>query len=132
MTGYNKEKKNEVHKMKQGRLETDSTYKNKIQKEIYKIIENKPEKLLSIASITYMKAIFLDELKRYIIVSDYGYIMETANGWGYKTLESAEKAAWYIDMRAERAMRRRRNGSSYDIDMEMADCYYGYNQADFY
>ena len=93
--------------MKQGRLETDSTYKNKIQKEIYKIIENKPEKLLSITSITYMKAIFLDELKRYIIVSDYGYIMETANGWGYKTLESAEKAAWYIDMRAERAMRRR-------------------------
>ena len=118
--------------MKQGILETDSTYKNKIQKEIYEIIENNPEKLLSIASITYMKAIFLDELKRYIIVSDYGYIMETANGWGYKTLKSAEKAAWYIDMQAERAMRRHRNGISYDIDMEMADCYYGYNQADFY
>ena len=118
--------------MKQGRLETDDTYKNKIQKEIYKIIENNPEKLLSITSITYMKAIFLDELKRYIIVSDCGYIMETANGWGYKTQESAEKAALYADMRAERRMRKHRNPSSYDIDMEMADCYYGYNQADFY
>ena len=51
---------------------------------------------------------------------------------GYKSLESAEKAALYADMRAERRMRKHRNPSSYDIDMEMADCYYGYNQADFY
>ena len=118
--------------MKQGRLETDSTYVNKIQKQIYKIIETNPEKLLSITSVNYMRAIFLGELKRYIVTDDYGNIMETANGWGYKTLELAEKAAWYADMRAERRMRKHRNPSSYDIDMEMADCYYGYNQADFY
>ena len=105
------------NKMKQGRLETDSTY---------------PEKLLSITSVNYMRAIFLGELKRYIVTDDYGNIMETANGWGYRTLESAEKAAWYADMRAERRMRKHRNPSSYDIDMEMADCYFGYNQADFY
>ena len=118
--------------MKQGRLETDNTYANKIQKQIYKIIETNPEKLLSITSKNYMKAIFLDELKRYIVTDDYGNIMETANGWGYKTIESAEKAASYADMRAERRMRKHRNPSSYDLDMEMADCYYGYNQADFY
>lgn len=49
-----------------------------------------------------------------------------------KTIESAEKAALYADMRAERRMRKHRNPSSYDLDMEIADCYYGYNQADFY
>lgn len=118
--------------MEQGKLKIDNNYANKIQKQIYKIIETNPEKLLSITSVNYMKAIFLDELKRYIIVSDYGNIMETANGWGYKTLESAENAAWYADMRAERRMRKHRNPSSYDIDMEIADCCYGYNQADFY
>lgn len=58
--------------------------------------------------------------------------METANGWGYKTIESAEKAALYTDMLAERRMCKHQNPSSYDIDMEMTDCYYGYNQADFY
>lgn len=118
--------------MKQGRLITDKKYINKIQNKIYKIIENNPKKLISITNINYMKAIFLYELKRYIIVSNYGNIMETANGWGYKSLESAEKAALYADMRAERRMRKHRNLNSYDIDMEMADCYYGYNQADFY
>lgn len=118
--------------MKQGRLITDKKYINKIQKEIYEIIETNPEKLLSITSINYMKAIFLDELKRYIIVSDYGNIMETANGWGYKTIESAEKAAFYANMRAERKWNRNQSPSSYDIDMEILDCYYGYNEADFY
>ena len=118
--------------MKQGRLITDTQYTKNIQKQIYKIIETNPEKLLSITSVNYMKAIFLDELNRYIVTDDDGNIMETANGWGYKTQESAEKAALYADMRAERRMRKHRNPSSYDIDMEMADCYYGYNQADFY
>ena len=118
--------------MKQGRLETDDTYKNKIQKEIYEIIETNPEKLLSITNNKYIKAIYINELNRYIVTDDYGDIMETANGWGYKTIESAEKAALYADMRAERRMRKHRNPSSYDLDMEIADCYYGYNQADFY
>lgn len=118
--------------MDQGRLITDTKYVNEIQKQIYKIIETNPEKLLSITSINYMKAIFLNKLKRYIIVNNYGNIIATANGWGYKSLESTEKAALYADMRAERRMKRHQSPSSYDIDIEMADCYYGYNEADFY
>lgn len=58
--------------------------------------------------------------------------METANGWGYKSLKSAEKATFYADMRAERRWNRNQSPSSYDIDMELLDCYYGYNEADFY
>lgn len=118
--------------MEPGKLMTDTTYLNKIQKQIYKIIETNPEKLLSITNNKYIKAIYINELNRYIVTDDYGDIMETANGWGYKTIESAEKAALYADMRAERRMRRHQSPSSYDIDMEIADCYYGYNQADFY
>ena len=118
--------------MKQGRLVTDIAYVNKIQKQIYEIVESDSKKIIPITNNKYIKAIFIDELNRYIVIDDYGNIMETANGWGYKSLESAEKAALYADMRAERAMRRHRTANSYDIDMEMADCYFGYNQADFY
>lgn len=117
--------------MKQGRLVTDIAYANKIQKQIYEIVESDPKKIIPITNNKYIKAIFMDELNRYIVIDDYGNIMETANGWGYKSLESAEKAALYADMRAERAMRRHRTANSYDIDMEMVDCYFGYNQADF-
>lgn len=117
--------------MKQGRLVTDIAYANKIQKQIYEIVESDPKKIIPITNNKYIKAIFMDELNRYIVIDDYGNIMETANGWGYKSLESAEKAALYADMRAERALRRHRTANSYDIDMEMADCYFGYNQADF-
>lgn len=120
------------NKMKQGRLVTDIAYVNKIQKQIYEIVESDSKKIIPITNNKYIKAIFMDELNRYIVIDDYGNIMETANGWGYKSLESAEKAALYADMRAERAMRRHRTANSYDIDMEMADCYFGYNQADFY
>jgi len=74
----------------------------------------------------------MNELKRYIVTDDYGIIMETANGWGYKNIESAEKAALYANILAERRFKRNQSHSSYDIDMEMANCYYGYNQADFY
>ena len=77
--------------MKQGRLETDSTYANKIQKQIYKIIETNPEKLLSITNNKYIKAIYINELNRYIVTDDYGNIMETANGWGYKTINRQKK-----------------------------------------
>lgn len=118
--------------MEQGRLITDKKYIKEIQNKIYKIIENDPKKLISITNKEYIKAIFINELKRYIVTDDDGLIMETANGWGYKTIESAEKAALYADMLAERRMCKHQNPSSYDIDMEMTDCYYGYNQADFY
>ena len=118
--------------MKQGRLVTDIAYANKIQKQIYEIVESDPKKIILITNNKYIKAIFMDELNRYIVIDDYGNIMETANGWGYKSLESAEKAALYADMRAERSMRRHRTANSYDIDMEMVDCYFGYNPADFY
>ena len=118
--------------MKQGRLITDKKYANEIQNKIYKIIKNNPKKLISITNNKYIKAIFINELKRYIVTDDYGIIMETANGWGYKTIESAEKAALYANILAERRFKRNQSPSSYDIDMEMADCYYGYNQADFY
>ena len=118
--------------MENGKLITDKEYANKIQKQIYKIIENNPEKLISITNKKYIKAIYINSLKRYIVTDDDGRIMETANGWGYKTIESAEKAALYSDMLAERRMKRHQSPSSYDIDMEMADCYYGCNQADFY
>lgn len=117
--------------MRPGRLLTDTVYADKIQQIIYDIVKNEPEKLISITNNKYIKAISVDELKRYIVIDDYGNILETANGWGYKTLESAENAALYADMRAERAMRKHQTASSYDIDMEMADCYYGYNPADF-
>lgn len=118
--------------MKQGRLVTDIAYANRIQKQMYEIVESDPKKLIPITNNKYIKAIFIDELNRYIVIDDYGNIIETANGWGYKSLESAEKAALYADMRAERAMRRYRTANSYDIDMEMVDCYFGCNQADFY
>ena len=118
--------------MDQGRLITDKKYVNELQKEIYKTIENEPTKLISITNNEYTKAIFINELKRYIVTDDYGNIMETANGWGYKSLESAEKATIYADILAERHIKRHQSPSSYDIDMEMADCYYGYNQSDFY
>lgn len=118
--------------MKQGRLVTDIVYANKIQKQIYEIVESDPKKIIPITNNKYIKAIFMDELNRYIVIDDYGNIMETANGWGYKSLESAEKAALYADVSAERAMRCHRTANSYDIDMEMVDCYLGYNQADFY
>lgn len=118
--------------MKQGRLVTDIAYANKIQKQIYEIVESDPKKIIPITNNKYIKAIFMDELNRYIVIDDYGNIMETANGWGYKSLESAEKAALYADMSAERSMRCHRTANSYDIDMEMVDCYLGYNQADFY
>lgn len=118
--------------MEQGRLITDKKYVNEIQIKIYKIIENNPKKLIQITNNKYIKAIFIDELKRYIVIDDCGNILETANGWGYKSLKSAEKAASYADMRAERRYNRNQSPSSYDIDMELLDCYYGYNEADFY
>lgn len=118
--------------MKPGRLITDAVYAKEIQQKIYDIVANEPEKLISITNRKYIKAIFIDELNRYIVIGDYGTILETANGWGYKTIESAANAASYMDMRAERAMRKHQTASSYDIDMEIADCYYGYNPADFY
>lgn len=117
--------------MRTGRLLTDAAYAADIQRIIHDIVKNEPEKLISITNNKYIKAIFIDKLKRYIAIDDCGNILETANGWGYKTIESAENAALYADMRAERAMRKHQTASSYDIDMEMADCYYGYNPADF-
>ena len=118
--------------MEPGKLMTDTTYLNKIQKEIKEIIQSDPKKLIPITNNKYIKAIFINELKRYIVTDDLGNIMETATGWGYKTIESAEKAAFYADMRAERKWNQNQSPSSYDIDMELLDCYYGYNEADFY
>ena len=118
--------------MQRGRLITDAAYAKEIQQKIYDIVETEPEKLISITNNKYIKAIFIDELNRYIVIDDYGNIIKSANGWGYKTLESAENAALYADIRAERLFQRTQTASSYDIDMEMADCYYGYNSADFY
>ena len=118
--------------MQRGRLITDAAYAKEIQQKIYDIVETEPEKLISITNNKYIKAIFIDELNRYIVIDDYGNIIESANGWGYKTLESAENAALYADIRAERLFQQTQTASSYDIDMEMADYYYGYNSADFY
>lgn len=117
--------------MKQGRLITDTKYAKNIQRQIFNIVENEPHKLIQITNNDYYCAIHVDEINRYLVINKFGNIMETANGWGYKTIESAEKAALYTDMRAERRMRKHKNPSSHDIDMEMADCYFGYNQADF-
>lgn len=122
--------------MRQGRLATDREYAAKIQRNVYKLVRNKSNKILPISGTNDYLVFHIDGFDRYIVIDEFGTIIETANGWGYKSFASAEKAALYVDMqaemRAQRIMRKYRSASSYDIDMEMADCYYGYNHADFY
>ena len=122
--------------MRQGRLATDREYAAKIQRNVYKLVRNKSNKILPISGTNDYFVFHIDGFDRYIVIDEIGTIIETANGWGYKSFTSAEKAALYVDMqaemRAQRIMRKYRSASSYDIDMEIADCYYGYNHADFY
>ena len=123
--------------MKQGRLLTDERFRNEIQRQIQQIIDDQPGLLISIDENDEYKIIYLEGFNRYIIINEFGTIYETANGWGYKTLLSAQKAAQYMAMRSDLVKSRQthrgyRGPDSYDIDMEMAECYYGYNEADFY
>lgn len=123
--------------MKQGRLLTDERFRNEMRRQIQQIIDNQPGLLVSVDENDEYKIIYLEGFNRYIIINEFGTIYETANGWGYKTLLSAQKAAQYMAMRSERVKsrqthKRHRGPDSYDIDMEMAECYYGYNEADFY
>lgn len=119
--------------MKPGRLETDREYAAKIQKAVYELVKNEPEKMLPIFSDDdYRRVVYVNELKRYLVINEFGTIKETANGWGYKSFESARKALLYADIATERAWKQRRKYGDYHTAMELAESYYGCNQADFY
>lgn len=119
--------------MHPGRLETDRAYAAKIQKIIYELVKNEPEKMLQVfRNDEYRRVIYVDELNRYIVINEFGTIKDTANGWGYKSFESARKALLYSDMDVERAHQKRQTSGDYHTAMELADSYYGYSQADFY
>lgn len=79
---------------------------------------------------------YSETINRWLIVNGRGEITEDANGYGYKTKESALKAARYFDREVIQKLHEinrgsRRRGSDLETDMELAQSYYGYDSWDF-
>ena len=112
--------------------------KKSLQREIEK--EN-PEKFIK-ASPHY-KAYYVESINRYVIIDDVRTISANGNGYGYRSIKTAKASANYLEEKQKRQSKHHKRSQSkhhkrsnrldsYDIDMELADCYYGYNEADFY
>lgn len=84
--------------MKPGRLETDAHYRDVIQCRIREAKREKPEEFLPLRDITKKEqfAIYIGTMQRYIIVDNRATIIQTANGWGYKNLETLSKSIEYL------------------------------------
>ena len=89
------------------------------------------------APCTGSRRVYYSEIiGRWVIVNSQGEITEDANGYGYKTKESALKAARYYDRDVIQKLHEvyrgdKRRGSDLDTDMELAQSYYGYDSWDF-
>lgn len=89
------------------------------------------------APCTGSRRVYYSEvIERWVIVNSQGEITEDANGYGYKTKESALKAARYFDRDVIQRINEinrgsRRRGSDLETDMELAQSYYGYDSWDF-
>lgn len=90
--------------MKPGRLETDAHYRDVIQCRIHEAKREKPEEFLPLRDITKKEqfAIYIGTMQRYVIVDNRATIIQTANGWGYKNLETLSKSIEYLASHPER------------------------------
>ena len=107
-----------------------------LQKKITRLNEIEPKVFKQLTD--QYRAYYVESMDRYVLVNEFGTICADGNGYGFRTIATARKAANYLEDHQKRCRqnwkRNRRQSSrpqSYDIDMEMADCYYGYNAADF-
>ena len=84
--------------MKPGRLVTDTHYRDVIQSRIREAKREKPEEFLPLRDIIKKEqfAIYIGTLRRYVIVDNSATIIQTANGWGYKNLETLSKSIEYL------------------------------------
>ena len=119
-----------------GPLEKRNT-SSSLQKKIRQLNETKPEVFTKLTK--QYQAYYVKSMDRYVIIDEFGTICANGNGYGFRTIATARKSAKYLEDHQKRCRqnwkRNRRQSSrpqSYDIDMEMADCYYGYNAADFF
>ena len=107
-------------------LQKKITHLNEIEPKVFKQLTDQ------------YRAYYVESMDRYVLVNEFGTICADGNGYGFRTIATARKAANYLEDHQKRCRqnwkRNRRQSSrpqSYDIDMEMADCYYGYNASDF-
>lgn len=113
--------------MKQGRLVTDMVFRDEIQLRIRETKRKHPENLLPLRDVVKLEyyAIYVTQLQRYLIVDNRATIVECANGWGFKSLESLSKTAEYL----ARKRTRRRTRPKFDDD-EFFD--FSYDPSDYY
>ena len=84
--------------MKPGRLITDIAFRKEVQFQLEETKKQHPENLLPLRDVVKLEyyAIYVTQLQRYLIVDNRATIVECANGWGFKSLESLSKTAEYI------------------------------------
>ena len=73
-------------------------------------------------------------INRWLILDGVGEIKQSANGYGYKTQESAWSAALYYDRENEQALKalEREARRCKTTDAELVQSYYGYDHCDFF
>lgn len=107
-----------------------------LQNKITKLQGTEPEGFTNLT--TQYRAYYVKSMDRYVIIDESGTICANGNGYGFHTIATARKSAKYLENRQKPHRQNRKRTSkqssrpqSYDIDMEMADCYFGYSAEDF-
>ena len=113
--------------MKPGRLITDITFRKEVQSQLEENKRQQPENFLPLRDVVKLEyyAIYVTQLQRYLIVDSRATIVECANGWGFKSLESLSKTAEYI----ARKRTKRRTRPKFEDD-EFFD--FSYDPCDYY